>query len=67
MASKPAKPAVAAKPAAAAKPTNKWGDEDEDDAPAAEPAKRAAKKEEPVKLSADLGSLVDSWADDEDD
>lgn len=60
-------PAPAIKPAAKAKPTNKWDDEDEDEAPTAEPAKRAAKKEEPASLSANLGSLVDSWADDGED
>jgi len=62
-----AKPAI--KPAAVAKPTNKWddADEDEDEAPAAEPAKRASKKEEAPKLNTDIGSLVNSWADDEDE
>ena len=57
------------KPAPAAKKANQWADdEDEDEAPKAEPAKRASKKEsEPVKLSADLGALVNSWADDEDE
>lgn len=60
-------PAPAIKAAPAAKPANKWDDEEEDEAPAAEPAKRAAKKEETPKLNTDIGSLVNSWADDEDD
>ena len=60
-------PVPAIKPATTAKRANKWDDDEEDEAPAAEPAKRATKKEEPVKLSADLGSLVSAWADDEDD
>lgn len=50
----------------AAKKANQWDDEGEDEAPA-EPAKRASKKEEPVTASKDIGSLVASWADDEDD
>lgn len=67
-AEEPEEEAPAIKPAATAKPANKWDDdEDEDEAPAAEPAKRAAKKEEAPKLNTDIGSLVDSWADDEDD
>lgn len=62
-----APPAI--KPAAAAKPTNKWDDAEEDEEQVdPTPVKRASsKKEEPVKLASDLGSLVDSWADDEDE
>lgn len=61
-------PAPAIKSSTSAKPANKWDDdEDEDDAPAAEPAKRASKKEEAPKLNTDIGSLVNSWADDEDE
>ena len=62
--------APAIKPSATAKPAaNKWDDaEDEEEAaPAAEPAKRASKKEEAPKLNTDIGALVSSWADDEDD
>jgi hypothetical protein len=60
--------APAIKPATVAKKANKWeDDEDEDEAPKTEPAKRASKKEEPVKLASDIGALVSSWADDEDE
>lgn len=60
--------APAIKPAPKAKPTNKWeDDEDADEAPAAEPAKRASKKAETPKLSTDLGSLVNSWVDEEEE
>ena len=45
-----------------------WADEaDEGDAEEAKPVKRAAKKEEPAKATKDLASIVDAWADDEED
>jgi hypothetical protein len=75
-----AKPAVKAEeeaPKSAIKPASKVkvkklsfldDDEDEEEAEVEAPkAKRTAKKEEPVKASGDLASIVDAWADDEDE
>ena len=42
-------------------------DADEEEEIEAPKAKRAAKKEEPVKASGDLASIVDAWADEEDE
>lgn len=58
--------APAPKPAAKAKPVFE-DNEDEDEVEAPKVTKRAAKKEEPTKASGDLASIVDAWADDEED
>lgn len=62
--------APAIKPASKKKPANKWEDDEdegEDEAPAAEPAKRTTKKAEAPKLETDLSSMVNAWADEDDD
>jgi len=51
-----------------AKPAMAWDDdEEEEEAPKAAPMKRTAKKPEPSKPVGDLGSLVEEWADAEDE
>ena len=65
-----AAPAKVAKPAKSTKPVNKWDAEDEDDEedePVVVAKKAPANKPAASKSTEDLASIMDAWADDEDD